>query len=75
MTAPAVPAGLVPPHVTAALYAPLLAAMAVLASVRWWGGEPLFLRAGGAAIYAWGAVTALVVAVWLRKDRRQGRQS
>jgi hypothetical protein len=67
MSAPADVASLVPPHVTAALYAPLLAAMAVLASVRWWDGEPSFLRAAGVVIYGWGAVVALVVAAALKR--------
>jgi hypothetical protein len=43
-----------------------LAAMAVLASVRRWGGEPQFLRAALAVIYAWAAAVALVMAAVLK---------
>jgi hypothetical protein len=67
VSAPAGAVRFVPAHVTAALYAPLLAAMAVLASVRWWAGEPVFLRAAGVVIYAWAAAAALVIAAVLKR--------
>ena len=58
----------VPPHVTAAAFAPIGAALAVLAAVPWWPWEDglLPLRVFLAAVYAAGAVTSVVLAVWLK---------
>jgi hypothetical protein len=47
------------------LHALLLAAAAVIGAVRWWGGEPLFLRVSLCAGYGWCAVVVAAVAAWL----------
>jgi len=49
-----------------ALHALLFAAVAVISAVRWWDGEPLFLRVSLCAGYGWVAVVTLVVAALLR---------
>lgn len=65
---PAGAARRLPLHVTGVLFAVLFAALSVLASVRWWGGEPLLLRCAGTAGYGWAALASAVVAARLKRE-------
>ena len=59
--------GVLPRPLLCALHAVLFAAAAVIAAVRWWGGEPLFLRVFLATCWGWAAVVTLAVAAVLRR--------